>query len=87
MARVWLDYLMAIGWGIVGAVSMACGLDQVRSPSAPCPQESESNDAVSALSRVLSPGDDSIPRPPAGRVEQRRLALKFLIRQARSLRS
>jgi uncharacterized membrane protein YjfL (UPF0719 family) len=23
MARVWLDYLIAIGWGIVGAVSMA----------------------------------------------------------------
>ena len=26
MARVLLDYLIAIGWGVVGAVSMACGL-------------------------------------------------------------
>ena len=26
MARVWVDYLIAIGWGVVGAVSMACGL-------------------------------------------------------------
>lgn len=26
MARVWLDYLTAIGWGVVGAISMACGL-------------------------------------------------------------
>lgn len=26
MARVWLDYLIAIGWGVAGAVSLACGL-------------------------------------------------------------
>ena len=26
MARVLVDYLIAIGWGVVGAVSMACGL-------------------------------------------------------------
>jgi uncharacterized membrane protein YjfL (UPF0719 family) len=26
MARVWIDYLIAIGWGVVGAISMACGL-------------------------------------------------------------
>jgi uncharacterized membrane protein YjfL (UPF0719 family) len=26
MARVWVDYLLAIGWGAVGAVSMALGL-------------------------------------------------------------
>ena len=26
MARVWLDYLIAIGWGVVGAISMAFGL-------------------------------------------------------------
>ena len=26
MARVWIDYLLAIGWGAVGAVSMALGL-------------------------------------------------------------
>jgi hypothetical protein len=26
MARVLADYLIAIGWGVVGAVSMACGL-------------------------------------------------------------
>jgi uncharacterized membrane protein YjfL (UPF0719 family) len=26
MARVWVDYLIAIGWGVVGAVSMACEL-------------------------------------------------------------
>jgi uncharacterized membrane protein YjfL (UPF0719 family) len=26
MARVWVDYLIAIGWGVVGAVSMALGL-------------------------------------------------------------
>ena len=26
MARIWMDYLIAIGWGAVGAVSMALGL-------------------------------------------------------------
>ena len=26
MARVWIDYVIAIGWGVVGAISMACGL-------------------------------------------------------------
>ena len=26
MTRVLGDYLIAIGWGVVGAVSMACGL-------------------------------------------------------------
>jgi len=26
MTRVLVDYLIAIGWGVVGAVSMACGL-------------------------------------------------------------
>ena len=26
MARVWIDYLIAIGWGVVGAISMAFGL-------------------------------------------------------------
>jgi uncharacterized membrane protein YjfL (UPF0719 family) len=26
MARVWVDYLIAIGWGVVGAISMAFGL-------------------------------------------------------------
>jgi uncharacterized membrane protein YjfL (UPF0719 family) len=26
MARVLADYVIAIGWGVVGAVSMACGL-------------------------------------------------------------
>ena len=39
-------------------------LDHIRFPSAPSPEESESYGAVSALCRLLSPGDNGIPRPP-----------------------
>ena len=54
-----------------------------RAPSAPSPQESESNGAMSARSRGLSPGDDGSPRPPcrpSRGSSSADWALKFLMR-------